>query len=184
MTTKGVVTLADQLEEPVYERLASYVGFEVRRYAPSIEARVKTAGPGGNSSSAGFRRIAGYIFGGNKEGRSIAMTAPVQQWGEGEGGWMSFTMPSSFSLTSLPEPVDSGVLLLACKQRDVAVLPFSGRYHQKKCARLNERLHGLVREAGLIPVAEPILAVYDGPMTLPFRRRNEILLPVKWPPEQ
>lgn len=180
---KGGFDLANQLEEPRYERLATYDGFEVRRYAPTIEARVKTAGIGSNSSSAGFQRIARYIFGGNKERVSIAMTAPVQQWG-GEGdGWMSFTMPSSFSLESLPEPMDAGVFLLACEERVVAVLSFSGRYHAKKSARLSETLQGLVVKEGLDAVAAPILAVYDGPMTLPFRRRNEILLPVNWPPE-
>ncbi|MBL6743938.1 MAG: heme-binding protein [Candidatus Poseidonia sp.] len=181
---KGGAELADQPEQPRFERLATYDGFEVRRYAPSIEARVKTAGLGGDSSSTGFRRIAGYIFGGNKEGHSIAMTAPVQQWGGEDDGWMSFTMPSSYTLTSLPEPMDKGVILFALEQRDVAVLSFSGRYHKKKCVRLNQHLHGLVEKAGLTAIAAPILAVYDGPMTLPFRRRNEILLPVNWSTEQ
>jgi hypothetical protein len=37
----------------------------------------------------------------------------------------------------------------------------------------------MVEQQGLSPTQEPILAVYDGPMTLPFKRRNEILLPVK-----
>jgi len=44
---------------------------------------------------------------------------------------------------------------------------------------LGERLKGVVVEQGLTPTQGPILAVYDGPMTLPFKRRNEILLPVE-----
>jgi DNA gyrase inhibitor GyrI len=69
--------------------------------------------------------------------------------------------------------------LTECEGRDVAVLSFSGRFHQSKSEKLGERLKGMVVEQGLTPTQEPILAVYDGPMTLPFKRRNEILLPVE-----
>jgi hypothetical protein len=171
--------VAEELEEPTYELLRDYGSFELRRYASSIQARVQTTGSGRRPSVGGFRRIAGYIFGGNNARTSIAMTAPVETWTEGGGEWMAFTMPSSYTLESLPAPVDAGVVLTECKGRDVAVLSFSGRFHQSKSEKLGKRLKGMVVEQGLTPTQEPILAVYDGPMTLPFKRRNEMLLPVE-----
>ena len=107
------------------------------------------------------------------------MTAPVETWAQDGAEWMAFTMPSSYTLESLPAPVDAGVVLTECEGRDVAVLGFSGRFHQSKSEKLGERLKSMVVKQGLTPTQGPILAVYDGPMTLPFKRRNEILLPVE-----
>jgi len=171
--------MGEELEEPAYEILQNYGSFELRRYASTIQARVQTTGPGRRPSVGGFRRIAGYIFGGNQDRTSIAMTAPVETWVEEGREWMAFTMPSAYTLDTLPLPVDGGVLLTECEGRDVAVLSFSGRFHQSKSQKLGQRLRSMVVEQGLRPTQEPILAVYDGPMTLPFKRRNEMLLPVE-----
>lgn len=171
--------MGEELEEPAYDVLQHYGNFELRRYASSIQARVQTTGSGRRPSVGGFRRIAGYIFGGNQDRASIAMTAPVETWAEEGREWMAFTMPSAYTLETLPLPVDGGVLLTECEGRDVAVLSFTGRFHQSKSQKLGERLKAMVVEQGLTPIQEPILAVYDGPMTLPFKRRNEMLLPVE-----
>ena len=171
--------MGEQLEEPKYELLSKYDGFDLRRYAPSIQARVKTNGVGRRQSIGGFRRIAGYIFGGNASQTSIAMTAPVETWNEAGSEWMAFTMPSAYSLEALPVPIDDGVFLYECEGRDVAVLSFTGRFPPRKTEKMAGRLKTMVEQQGLSPTQEPILAVYDGPMTLPFKRRNEILLPVK-----
>lgn len=171
--------MGEDLEEPTYELLQNYGGFELRRYASSIQARVQTTGSGRRPSVGGFRQIAGYIFGGNQDRASIAMTAPVETWTEDGREWMAFTMPSAYTLETLPVPVDGGVFLTECEGRDVAVLRFSGRFHLSKSQRLGERLKAMAVEQGLTPTQEPILAVYDGPMTLPFKRRNEMLLPVE-----
>ena len=174
-----VVGMAGKIEEPKYEVPAHYDGFELRRYAPTVQARVRTDGVGRRQSIGGFRRIAGYIFGGNTSQTSIAMTAPVETWNEDGSGWMAFTMPSAYSLESLPDPIDSGVFLLECEGRDVAVLSFTGRFPPSKTEKMGGRLKTMVEQQGLSPTQEPILAVYDGPMTLPFKRRNEILIPVE-----
>ena len=69
--------MAHDLEEPEYEVLSEHEGFEVRKYSKSVQARILTPGNGWGGSSGGFRRIAGYIFGGNQSNQRIAMTAPV-----------------------------------------------------------------------------------------------------------
>ena len=89
--------MAETLEEPPYEVINAHDGFEVRRYGPTVQARVQTAGRDGGAASGGFRRVAGYIFGGNSERTSIAMTAPVHMWEEDGSGWLAFTMPSAYA---------------------------------------------------------------------------------------
>ena len=167
--------MTDSLEEPSFDLTHEFSDFEIRRYADTVQARVQTSGRGGGAPSGGFRRVAGYIFGGNKQRASIAMTAPVSMWEEDGSGWLAFTMPSAYSLTSLPEPNDEGVRLVAHPGAMVAVKRFTGRTTPKKTERIERTLRAAAEREGYRCVGPPVLAVYENPWTtLPFRRRNEI----------
>ncbi len=173
--------MAQQLEEPDYELLRKYRGFEVRKYVDTIQARVSIDGMNYGDSVRPFRRIAGYIFGGNERQQSIAMTAPVHMWESGNESLMAFTMPSEHKIEDLPKPTDSGVELLHVEGEVVAVLKFSGLSRPSKSLRLQKKLRKLVEAEGLTTSGNAKLAVYDNPMsTLPFLRRNEIHLPIEW----
>ena len=176
--------MAENYEEPAYEILQKYRGFEVRKYVDTIQARVSTDGMNYGESARPFRRIAGYIFGGNERQQSIAMTAPVHMWESGNESLMAFTMPSEHKMKDLPKPNDSGVELLHVEGEVVAVLKFSGLSRPGKSLRLQKKLRKLAESDGLTPCCSAKLAVYDNPMsTLPFMRRNEIHLPIDWPLE-
>ena len=173
--------MASGIEEPEYELLSKYEGFEIRRYSESVQARLLTPSSGWSGSSGGFRRIAGYIFGGNETNQRIAMTAPVQMWDTDSGSMMSFTMPSKYSIKDLPSPIDKGVEIVKVDEYVVAVLPFSGLSGTSKARRLMAKLETLIQASGLTAKGAPVLAVYDNPgTTLPFMRRNEIHLALKW----
>ena len=173
--------MASGLEEPQYELLSEYEGFEIRRYSESVQARLLTPSSGWSGSSGGFRRIAGYIFGGNETNQRIAMTAPVQMWDTDSGSMMSFTMPSKYSIKDLPSPIDKGVEIVEVDEYVVAVLPFSGLSRTSKARRLVAKLETLIQASGLTAKGAPVLAVYDNPgTTLPFMRRNEIHIPLNW----
>lgn len=169
--------MAETLEEPAYEVIDTHDGFEVRRYVPTVQARVQTAGRDGGAASGGFRRVAGYIFGGNSERASIAMTAPVHMWEEGGSGWLAFTMPSAYALETLPTPNDAGVRLHPTSITTVAVARFSGRTTPKKTAQVEKGLRAAIEREGYVAVGPAVLAVYENPWTtLPFMRRNELHL--------
>ena len=172
--------MASNLEEPEYEILSVHKGFEVRKYSKSVQARLLTPGNGWSGSSGGFRRIAGYIFGGNQSNQRIAMTAPVQMWDTDGGSMMSFTMPSEHAIEDLPSPNDSEVEIAEVDEYVVAVLGFSGFSRTSKAKRLMAKLADMVESEGLTPSGPFVLAVYDNPgTTLPFMRRNEIHLPIE-----
>tara|TARA_B100001173_G_scaffold88433_2_gene76015 strand:+ start:744 stop:1265 length:522 start_codon:yes stop_codon:yes gene_type:complete len=172
--------MASNLEEPEYEVLSVHKGFEVRKYSKSVQARLLTPGNGWSGSSGGFRRIAGYIFGGNQSNQRIAMTAPVQMWDTDGGSMMSFTMPFEHAIEDLPSPNDSEVEIAEVDEYVVAVLGFSGFSRTSKAKRLMAKLADMVESEGLTPSGPFVLAVYDNPgTTLPFMRRNEIHLPIE-----
>jgi hypothetical protein len=66
--------------------------FEVRDYAPAIVASVQVDGAREDAVNAGFRILAGYIFGDNQTQGKIAMTAPVTQ-SESAGQRIAMTAP-------------------------------------------------------------------------------------------
>lgn len=120
--------VSSELETAPYTTLAREGSFELRRYEPHIVARVRVAGDIDSASSAGFRILAGYIFGGNQSRAQVAMTAPVAATplpsseriamtapvaARPTGGdWeISFMMPSRYSIETLPVPNDPRIEL-------------------------------------------------------------------------
>ena len=66
-------------EEPAFTASLKEGNFEVRNYPALVAAQVSVSGTRDEASNAGFKLLAGYIFGGNTRKQSIAMTAPVVQ---------------------------------------------------------------------------------------------------------
>jgi hypothetical protein len=169
------------VEEPRYTVLVSDPPFEVRRYAGFVVAQTQIAGDFDAASRSGFRRIASYIFGDNLQAglgaqRKISMTAPVTVTPETEGWRVHFVMPSSESVQSLPQPLNPQIQLRPVPAHDVAAVRFSGFTTQASIQEQTERLRAwaLARQLKLSPT--PQIARYDDPFTLPWNRRNEILM--------
>ncbi len=189
---------ADAIEQPEYTVITQHADWEVRRYAPSIEAQVTVVGPWNTAVSDGFRVLAGYIFGDNAprqkiamtapvatqrvpDGQKIAMTAPVaaqpRPSASGAESWVvAFTMPSAWRLDTLPVPEDPRVQLVEVPARDVAAVSFGLWATEARVAAERHRLLDQVRNAGLHPMGEPIVAQYNPPWTPPPFRRNEVLI--------
>lgn len=165
--------------------------FEIRRYPSYLVAEVTVPGPAESASSAGFRLLAGYIFGGNTSSTKLAMTSPVTQRAEpvklamtapvtqaksDQGFLVQFIMPPGFTLATLPVPNDSRVTLREVPAQRVAVRRYSGRWTQANYDSNLADLRAVLGRAGIGTEGEPVLARYNAPYVLPFLRRNEIWL--------
>lgn len=170
----GIVGIRTGTEEPFYLCEGRIGEVEIRRYGPRIAAQTAVPGDGQDARSAGFRRLAGYIFGGNSRADKIAMTAPVAHSGAEGGSVIRFYMPSKWSMDTLPEPDDGSVTVVEVPGERYAVLGFSGDRSaaavEVKAAELLAELQG----SEVTPDGDPVAWFYDPPWTLPFRRRNEV----------
>lgn len=187
------------VEEPAFETVKRDGDLEIRRYAPTIVAETLVEGSLWSASNEGFRVIAGYIFGNNLSARGegsekvamtapvttepvarrIAMTAPVTTEEEGARLRVQFTMPAQYTLATLPRPLDPRVTLREVPARTVAVLRFSGLAFEGTVQEKTAALLAWVKAEGLAPAGTPQLARYDPPWTLPFLRRNEVMVPIR-----
>ena len=172
------LTLAADIEEPSWDLLTTLGKVEIRQYEPSIQAVTRLRSSRGTST--GFRRLAGYIFGGNEREQSIAMTAPVQETLGQRRPEMAFTLPAEYALADLPAPNDSDVTLRAVSGRTVAAIRFSGWATDRKVAQKETELMAKLQEHGIKTAGLPVLNQYNPPWTAPFLRRNEIAVTVEW----
>lgn len=172
--------MADSIEEPAYALLYTLGDVEIREYEPVIQAVTEL--PDNNASSAGFRRLAGFIFGGNSTGESIAMTAPVQETIGHAKTTMAFTMPSAYSLEQLPAPSDQQVSLVEVPRRVAAVIGFSGWATQGKIDKYTQQLRDTLQSQSIAITGAIMLNQYNPPWTPPFLRRNELMVTIALPP--
>ena len=178
LVTSVIATQAIAIEEPVYqvEKAWEAEQIEIRAYAPRVMAVTGMD----EDSDGGFRVLAGYIFGGNAEEEKIAMTAPVQQSMAGEKE-MAFMMPAEYALEDLPEPEDERVSFREAPAYTAAVIQFSGWASADKADENWQQLRRFLIAEGIEITGEPTLNQYNPPWTLPFMRRNEIIVPVAVP---
>ena len=184
-------------EEPPFSVLEKTPPFQIRSYAPMILAEVKVEGDLDEASSQGFRLIAAYIFGQNQVSEKIAMTTPVAIEGQtpksakiamtspvniesNAGQWIvSFVMPAQYTMESLPKPLNSKVQIRQIPAVKRAVIGFSGFYNANKVTERTLELEEWMKTKNLQAASAPKFARYNPPWTLPFMRRNEIMIDVR-----
>lgn len=175
--TLGNTAMASDIEEPTWTLVDTVEKVELRNYQPSIQAVTQLDHSG--QTSAGFQRLAGFIFGGNETGEKIAMTAPVEESLEAGQPVMAFTMPGEYALNDLPEPADDSVQIKTVPGRTMAAIRFSGWATAGKVKRNTAELIATLEDNGIEAVGTPSLNQYNPPWTPPFLRRNEIMIEVQ-----
>jgi hypothetical protein len=192
----SVVGIRSGTEEPHYTVVETLGALQIREYGPRIAAETTVTGNELSSRSDGFRRLAGYIFGGNSSRASIAMTAPVAQSTSktiamtapvvqdqtAPGEWrIRFFMPANYTLDTLPRPNDPAVHIVSVPPQTYGVYRYTGSIDAAATETARRELLRLLQGSGWSPTGEPVSWFYDPPWTLPFLRRNEAAVTVERP---
>lgn len=187
-----------RVEQADYIVVNKMNGYEIREYPAHIVAQTTVQGSYGESMSNGFRIVAGYIFGDNTKKESIAMTAPVfaQKEGvkkvseniamtapvvamtEGDSQTISFGMPSSYTLETLPTPNDSRVKIVMIPTKKYAVMQFSWYRSDARVKKMQEKLALALTRDGVETQGGTAYAGYNAPWTPPWMNRNEVMFEI------
>ena len=188
------------IEEPKYTLMEKYEAFEIRKYSPYLVAQTEVSGTFDERGGKAFRILIKYISGENqqqsnikmtapviqessdKEGQKISMTAPViQEKGkeDSNSAIISFVMPESFTLDTLPSPSDNRITLREIPAKIVAVLQYSGGWSEERYKEHEAILIKALQDANIKIIGEPSFARYNSPFALWFMRRNEIMIEVQ-----
>jgi hypothetical protein len=188
----------DGYETGAYQIITQDGDIEIRDYPSVIVAEVSVAGDRDQAVNAGFRILAGYIFGKNEpqakiamttpvtqqatlsdgKGETIAMTTPVTQSQQGNQWLVQFMMPSQYTLATLPKPKDDRIRFYATAPQRIIALRFSGFWTDRNLWKQLARLQDYVAAKGIATTGPHRYAYYNSPFTLPFLRRNEVMLTV------
>lgn len=193
-----IAGIAMAIEEPKYRVIETSGAFELRVYDPKIIAEVEVTGSLRKASNKGFKLIADYIFGNNTsrskldsnekismtapvtmkaQSEKVAMTAPVTMKQTGETWNMHFVMPSSYTLATLPKPNNPAVKVRQLEGAKYAVIKFSGLAGKSVVDKKTALLETWLRDKNIKAKGSPEIARYNPPWTLPFMRRNEVMVP-------
>lgn len=165
-----------RVDEPKFTVVKSEGKIQIRDYDPIVVAEVEVDGERIPAINAGFRKIFDYIFGNNVPAQKIAMTAPVTQQESGDVWKIRFVMPAGTTPDTLPEPNSPQIKLTSVEAKRFAVIRFSGFNTDRNMTVHRKVLLDYVVKNKLVTIGEPTMAFYNPPWTLPFLKRNEIMI--------
>jgi hypothetical protein len=175
-----IIMSTNKTEEQKYSIIQKYKDFEIRFYPSATIATINSnAKTYRDLTGPGFRKLAGYIFGGNETNTRISMTAPVQMDINDSASTMSFVMPSSYNESNLPKPNDPNVVIKSTADEYVAVIRFGGYASDKDLKFYSEKLQNLLKENGIRSFGNYRFLGYNPPYQF-IGRRNEIIVAVDW----
>lgn len=161
-----------------FKVLADRDGYQIRQYPELTVASTElNSNSYANNSSAGFRKIASYIFGGNSSNEQIAMTSPVQM-DMGSQPTMSFFMPENAEPSELPIPDRNDVIIEVQASKIVAVIEFSGWASDKVLDKQFKLLKSKLEKESIAFEDTYSFLGYNPPYKL-FNRKNEVIIPLK-----
>ena len=184
--------IVSNVERPIYKIVEADDNIEIRDYGSMIVAEAEISGKREKAIGEGFRTLADYIFGNNASAQKvsmtapvtqeasekISMTAPVTQQGDGNTWRVRFVMPASYTMETLPKPRNPAVKLKEIEGKRFAVIRFFGMTGENSLRRHTEELNEFVRAKRLDTLSAPTYAFYNPPWTLPFLRRNEVMVEI------
>jgi hypothetical protein len=173
----GCQTSRSHYESAPYRTLRKEGSFELRSYPALNLVETAAAGPKASRNN-GFRRLFRFIAGQNEAAIKIPMTTPVFLSGQPEERAMAFVMPIDRRPEEIPRPTDPAVSLRRMPGGLFAVRRFSGFGTASNEAAQLKKLRGWIQKQGLLSYGEPVIGYFDPPWTLPFLRRNEVMLPI------
>ena len=188
-------------EEPTYEVARKTEAFEIRRYAPYVVVETEMRGEYDQARNDAFRKLFAYIGGANRAqaklemtvpvvtepqpSEKIAMTVPVMSEPTARGEQvMQFVLPARFDEQSSPQPTDPQLRVRRVDAQWLAVRVYSGRASDSNYRENAFELMRALAAAELTPAGPARFAVYNGPFTPWFLRRNEVMVPIAGPGAQ
>ena len=182
-----VVFLATQIyfimaktETQPYQVIITEKDFEIRKYPSATMATVSMDAKSYKElSSTGFRKLASFIFGANKDQKNIAMTSPVHMDINGSESSMSFVMPSEYNRENLPTPDNAEIKIEKTAEEYVAAIQFGGYANDEDIKKYADQLENSLKLSGIEYFGNFRFLGYNASYQV-LDRKNEIIVSIKW----
>ncbi len=167
-------------EKQKYRMVLKDAELEIRYYPSATMATIYSKGTNYKGvANNGFRKLAGFIFGGNEEKKGISMTAPVRMNMSEKGSEMSFVMPEKYNESTLPKPNDASIRIHKSAPQYVAVISFSGYATDEKIQSYKHQLEQILAKRNIKITGDYNFLGYNAPYQF-IGRTNEVIIPIEW----
>jgi len=92
---------------------------------------------------------------------------------------VSFVLPAQFTVETAPVPTDSRIYVREIPGRLMVVLGFSGRWTESNYLDHEQELAQHVSATGLTAAGTIERAAYNAPFSIPWFRRNEVMVEIE-----
>ena len=169
------MAVSDSYKEPNFTVISKYDNIEIRQYDKYVIA--KTSIPKKNSSLDDnmFSVLAGYIFGGNNQGKSIPMTTPVITKESDSSYDMIFFMLDSNTPNDLPTPNSSKINLETFSMGKIISIRFGMWATEERVLKYKTILDQFIKDNNITISSNLMIAQYNSPWIMPPFRRNELM---------
>jgi hypothetical protein len=175
-----IASNALKTEKQKYRSVFKDTELEIRYYPSATMATIYSKGTNYKGvANNGFRKLAGFIFGGNEEKKGISMTAPVRMNMSEKGSEMSFVMPEKYDETTLPKPNDASIRIHKSAPQHVAVISFSGYATDEKIQLYKHQLEQILVKRNIKIIGDYNFLGYNAPYQF-IGRTNEVIIPIEW----
>jgi hypothetical protein len=160
-----------------YDVLKKLDRIEIRQYPTVVFAIVKN-----HDEDSSFGLLFRYITGENKTKSRIAMTTPVIISEKikmtapviTRKNYMAFAVPSTYTVETVPIPVNPEIKIEGQPKKHMAAIRFSGRTTAARVQKYIQELITVLKTHKIQMKNEPVLMRYNSPFIPGFLRRNEI----------
>ena len=166
-------------KEPSFDILKKSKNIEVRIYKENIIAKTSVPIEDDKIDNSMFRTLASYIFGENEKGQRIPMTAPVTTIKNEETYDMIFYMLNVENIEDLPSPTNPNIEFEKLNLGKCVSISFSWLTNDFRVKYYKKQLKKYIKDNGYTAISPFMLNRYDNPWTLPWNRRNEVLVKIK-----
>tara|TARA_Y100000590_G_scaffold409114_1_gene500919 strand:+ start:770 stop:1291 length:522 start_codon:yes stop_codon:yes gene_type:complete len=168
---------SETYKEPEYALLNKEGNIEIRQYDEYIVAKASVESIYKDDNNM-FRTLASYIFGGNKENKSIPMTAPVTTYEDTDSYNMIFYMLDANDINEMPKPNGQDISFEKFNPGKCVVISFSWFTTDNRIKSYTRKLKKYISNNNLEQKSSFMVNRYDPPWRLPFMRRNEVLVQI------
>jgi hypothetical protein len=182
-------------EEPPHQVVIQDGNFQIRTYGAYVVAQTYVDEPFDDAVGTGFSRLFGYISGANQGMTEIQMTAPVisaprrdteavavfvEQFKNGAGGWtIGFVLPDDYTIETAPRPKNELIEIIEIPEHSVAAVRFTGSFDNEAAEKKRELLAEWLETKQQEHLNDWKMAGYNPPWTIPFLRRNEVIVTLR-----
>lgn len=178
--TTQIYFIMAKTETQSYQVIKKEKDFEIRKYPSATMATVTMDAKSYKElSSTGFRKLASFIFGANKDQKNIAMTSPVHMDINGSESSMSFVMPSEYNRENLPTPDNAEIKIEKTAEEYVAAIQFGGYANDEDIKKYADQLENSLKLSGIEYFGNFRFLGYNAPYQV-LDRKNEIIVRIQW----